>query len=128
MAEQQPHLEILSRNRLNRSPITILVAVVPVTAFTGLIIYALIPFLWLIGYGMIALAAISFLYLVALLYFDIKRRALHAKVVHLGEYGALDAEQWRMLPLALPAPKVTVTPEDPESVKKWEDNIRDAYA
>ncbi len=110
MSEQAPHVEVFSRNKVNRSRISFFVVLIPVTVLTGLVAYALLPFLWLIGDGVMVLAAIGFVYLVALLYIDIKRRALHAKVVHLGEHGAIDAEQWRMFPLALPAP-VVVTEE-----------------
>jgi len=91
---------------------------IPVTVFTGLIAYALLPFLWLIGYGVMALASIGFVYLVALLYIDIRRRVLHAKVVHLGEYGAIDAENWRMLPLALPETIVTAEKTEEEPVAR----------
>jgi hypothetical protein len=126
MSEQTPHLEILSRNRVNRSRISLFMVAIPVTVFTGLVAYALVPFLWLIGYGIMALATIGALYLVALLYLDIKRRALHAKVVHLGEYGAIDAEQWRMLPLALPAPHVQVS--EAKDMRDLEKEIRDLAA
>ncbi len=110
MSEQAPHVEVFSRNKVNRSRISFFIVLIPVTVLTGLVAYALLPFLWLIGDGVMVLAAIGFVYLVALLYIDIKRRALTASVVHLGEHGAIDAEQWRMLPLALPAP-VIVTEE-----------------
>jgi hypothetical protein len=128
MAEQQPHVEVFSRNKIRNSRISFIAVAIPVTFISGLVVYALLPFILLIGYGLLTLAAIVALYLVALLYLDIKRRALHAKVVHLGEYGAIDAENWRMLPLALPPPQpVTVTAEDPAAVSKWEDEVRDCY-
>jgi len=118
MSEQAPHVEVFSRNKVNRSRISFFVVLIPVTVLTGLVAYALLPFLWLIGDGVMVLAAIGFVYLVALLYIDIKRRALHAKVVHLGEHGALDAEQWRMLPLALPPPVITEVITEDEVLKR----------
>src|SRR5205809_527604 len=105
MAEQPPHLEILSRNRVNRS--TIVVAVIPVTIFSLVLVYALWSFLRLIAYGVLALLSIGFLYIVALLAIDIRRRWIAAHVIHLGEHGVIDATNWRMLPLALPPVKVT---------------------
>ncbi len=105
MNEQQPHLEILSRNRVNRS--TIIVAVIPVSLFSGALIYAIWPFLTWIAIGVLTLAVICALYLVALLAIDVRRRWINAHVIHLGEYGVVDAMGWRMLPLALPAPVVT---------------------
>ncbi len=114
MSEQIPHVEVLSRNRVSRS--TIIVAVVPVTIFSLVLVYALWSYLWWIAIGVLALLTIGALYLVALLAIDIYRRLLHARIVHLGEHGALDAANWRMLPLALPAPSiapVSVTEEKP---------------
>jgi len=126
MSEQQPHLEILSRNRVSRS--TIVVTIVPISVFSGLAAIALWPYLAFIGYGLLTLSVLGACYLIAIAAIDVRRRWIHAHVIHLGEHGVIDALSWRMLPLALPAPHVTVTPEDPESQKKWEDSIRDAYA
>jgi hypothetical protein len=99
----EPHVEVFSRNRVSRSQISFVAVTIPVLALTGLGIYALLPFLWLIGYGMMALAAISFLYLVALLAIDIRRRWIEASFIHLSEHGVVDTQQGRMWPL-LPAP------------------------
>src|SRR5207247_9455046 len=57
--------------------------------------------------GVLALLSIGFLYIVALLAIDIRRRWIAAHVIHLGEHGVIDATNWRMLPLALPPVKVT---------------------
>ncbi len=107
MNEQQPHLEILSRNRVNRS--TIIVAVIPVSLFSGALIYAIWPFLTWIAIGVLTLAVICALYLVALLAIDVRRRWIHAHVIHLGEYGVVDAMGWRMLPLELSPPQTIIT-------------------
>jgi len=105
MSEQSPHVEVFSRNRISRS--TIILGVIPVTLFSGVLIYALWQFLLWIAIGMLALLSIGALYLTLVLAIDVRRRWLHAHVIHLGEYGALDAQQWRMLPLALPPPVIT---------------------
>jgi asparagine N-glycosylation enzyme membrane subunit Stt3 len=110
MNEQQtapPHIEVLSHNKVNRS--TIIVAVVPVTIFSLLLAYALWRFLFYIALMALLLAAIGTLYLIALAVIDVRRRWLHAKVIHLGEHGALDAAAWRTIPLALPEPSTQVT-------------------
>jgi len=119
MSEQQPHLEILSRNRVNRS--TIIVAVVPVTLFSGVLIYALWSFLRLIAYGVLALLSVGALYLIALAAIDVRRRWIAAHGIHLGEHGIVDAMGWRMLPLALPAPVITLPDERPSgmSLDHW---------
>src|SRR2546429_6923256 len=110
MQQPQPHLEILSRNRVNRS--TILVAVIPVTLFSGVLIYALWSFLWLLAYGALILLSISSLYLVARLAIDVRRRWLQSAFVYLEEHGAVDATTGRVYPLALPAPVITDVTED----------------
>ncbi len=110
MQQPQPHLEILSRNRVNRS--TIIVAVIPVTLFSGVLIYALWSFLWLLAYGTLVLLSISFLYLVAIMVIEVRRRWLQSPFVYLEEHGVVDATTGRMYPLAIVAP-VTVT-EDRE--------------
>ncbi len=113
MQQSQPHLEILSRNRVNRS--TILVAVIPVSLFSGVLIYALWSFLWLLAYGALVLLSISSLYLVLILAIDIYRRVLHARFIYNNEHGMVDAASGRVYPLALPAPSpVTVIEEKPE--------------
>ncbi len=109
MHEQQPHLEILSRNRVNRS--TIIVAIVPVTLFSLVLVYALWSFLFWIALGALSLLVILFVYVVARLVIDLKRRALHARFIPMLEHdGVFDAATSRMYPLALPAP-VVVTEE-----------------
>jgi len=123
MAEQQPRVEVFSRNKVSRSRISFIAVAIPMTAISGLIVYALLPFILIIGYGLLALATIGALYLVALLGVDIYKRLLYAKIVHLGEHGAIDAQQWRMLPLALSPVSVTEVPgelsaEDKEIIQR----------
>jgi hypothetical protein len=130
MSEQQPHVEVFSRNRVSRSRISFIAVAIPVVAISGFAVYALLPFIVIIGYGLLALAAIGALYLVAIALIDVRRRWIHAHVVHLGEHGVVDAIGWRMLPLALPAPHVTVSEakETEEDRKKLEQTIRDLAA
>ncbi|SRR6266567_889528 len=116
MQQPQPHLEILSRNRVNRS--TIIVAVIPVTLFSGVLIYALWRFLLIIAITSLVLLLMSALYLVAILAIDVRRRWIQAHIIHLGEYGVVDATGWRMLPLALPAPVITEVIEEDEVLKR----------
>ena len=124
---EQPHIEVLSRNRVNRSRISLIVVTIPVMVLSGLVAYALLPFLWLIGYGVMTLATIGALYLVALLYLDIKRRVLHARYIPVSEReGMFDAMTSRMYPLALPAPHVTVR-EDKETEAELDKNIIDLW-
>ncbi len=106
---EPPHVEVLSRNRVSRS--TIIVAVVPVTIFSLVLVYALWSFLWWIAIGVLALLVILFVYVVVRLVIDLKRRALHARFIPMLEHdGVFDAATSRMYPLALPAP-VVVTEE-----------------
>ena len=112
MEGSQPHLEILSRNRINRS--TIIVAIIPTTIFSLVLVYALWDFLTWVAYGVLALLSIGALYLIAILVIDVRRRWIAAHVIHLGEYGVVDASNWRMLPLALPPPQITVTEQPNE--------------
>jgi hypothetical protein len=124
MSEQQPHVEVFSRNRVSRS--TVILGVVPVTLFSGVLIYALWQFLFWIAIGVLALLAIGACYLVAIALIDVRRRWLMAHVVHLGEHGVVDALGWRMLPLALPAPHVTVS--EAKDTRDLEKEIRDLAA
>jgi hypothetical protein len=112
---EQPHLEILSRNRVNRS--TIIVTIVPVSVFSGLAAIALWPFLTWIAYGLLAVLLGCVLFLAALAVIEVRRRWIHAHIVHLGEHGVVDALGWRMLPLALPAP-VKVIEEKPDMTEQ----------
>ena len=107
MPEQQPHVEVLSRNKLNRSPVLIM----PVTIFSlvGGVLFALAlwRFLFWIGVGFLTFLVILFVYVVARLVIDLKRRALHARFIPMLEHdGVFDAATSRMYPLALPAPVV----------------------
>jgi len=104
MSEQAPHVEVFSRNRISRS--TVILGVIPVTLFSGVLIFALWQFLFWIAIGVLVLLTIGALYLIAIAAIDIRRRWIHAHVVHLGEHGVVDALGWRMLPLALPPPVV----------------------
>lgn len=111
--QQQPHLEILSHNRVNRS--TIIVAVIPVTIFSLVLVYAIWSFLWLLAYGAMALLSISGLYLVAILAIDVRRRWLHAPYIHVEEQnGMFNTKAGRMYPLALPPPVITEVPTLPD--------------
>jgi len=102
---EPPHVEVLSRNRVSRS--TIIVAVVPVTIFSLVLVYALWSFLFCIAVGTLSLLVILFVYVVARLVIDLKRRALHARFIPMLEHdGVFDAATSRMYPLALPAPVV----------------------
>ncbi len=95
---EPPHVEVLSRNRISRS--TVVVAIVPVTIF-------LWGFLFWIAVGALSLLVILFVYVVARLVIDLKRRALHARFIPMLEHdGVFDAATSRMYPLALPAPVV----------------------
>jgi hypothetical protein len=107
MLMAEPHLEILSRNRVNRS--TIIVTIVPVSVFSGLAAIALWPFLTWIAYGLLAVLSGCVLFLAALAVIEVRRRWIHARFIHLSEHGVVDALDWRMLPLALPAPHVALT-------------------
>jgi len=101
----EPHLEILSRNRVSRS--TIIVAIIPTTIFSLVLVYALWSFLWWIAIGMLALAALGALYLIAVAAIDVRRRWIHSRYIHLGEHGVVDAPLGRMYPLALPETVIT---------------------
>ncbi len=120
----EPHIEVLSRNRISRS--TVILGVIPVTLFSGLLVFALWQFLFWIAIGVLALLSIGALYLIAIALIDVRRRWIHAHVVHLGEHGVVDAVSWRMLPLALPAPHVTVR-EDKETEAELDKNIIDLW-
>jgi hypothetical protein len=98
MTEQQPHVEVFSRNRVNNSRVTMVVAAIPVTALTGFAIYTVLPFVQYIAYGFLALAVLSALFLIALGVIEIRRRWIAAHVIHLGENGVIDALGWRVLP------------------------------
>jgi hypothetical protein len=63
---------------------------------------------------------------VAIALIDVRRRWIHAHVVHLGEHGVVDAVSWRMLPLALPSPHVTVS--EAKDTRDLEKEIRDLAA
>ena len=113
MQEQHPHVEVLSRNRVNRS--TIIVAVIPVSLFSGVLIYAIWSFLWLLAYGALAMLSISALYLVAIIVIDVRRRWLHAPYLYVEEQnGVFNTETGRMHPLPLPAPVITEVPTLPD--------------
>ena len=102
---EPPHVEVLSRNRISRS--TVVVAIVPVTIFSLVLVYALWGFLFWIAVGALSLLVILFVYVVARLVIDLKRRALHARFIPMLEHdGVFDAATSRMYPLALPAPVV----------------------
>jgi len=102
---EPPHVEVLSRNRISRS--TVVVAIVPVTIFSLVMVYALWSFLFWIAIGALSLLALLFVYVVARLVIDLKRRALHARFIPMLEHdGVFDAATSRMYPLALPAPVV----------------------
>lgn len=116
MTEQQPHLEILSRNRVNRS--TIIVAVIPVTLFSGVFIIAIWRFLWLLAYGALVFLSISFLYFVAIMAINVRQKWLHAPYLYVEEQnGVFNTSTGRMHPLALPAPIITEVTED-EALKR----------
>ncbi len=105
MPEQQPHVEVL------RSPVLIM----PVTIFSlvGGVLFALAlwRFLFWIGVGFLTFLVILFVYVVARLVIDLKRRALHARFIPMLEHdGVFDAATSRMYPLALPA-QVVVSEE-----------------
>ncbi|SRR6266487_738571 len=112
MAEQQPHLEILSRNRINRS--TIVIAIVPVSIFSGLAAIALWPFLTWIAYGLLAVLSGCILFLAVLAVIEVRRRWLHAPYIHVDEQnGMFDTSTGRMFPLQLPPPLITEEKEEP---------------
>jgi len=68
---------------------------------------ALWHFLFWIAVGVLTLLVILFVYVVARLVLDLKRRALHARFIPILEHdGVFDAATSRMYPLALPAPVV----------------------
>src|SRR5260221_4114879 len=109
MNEQQPHVEVFSRNRVSHSRITLFIAI-PVVALSGFACYALLPFIVMIGYGLLALATSGVLSLVAVLALDVYRRFLHAPYLQVSPNGEIDTALGRMYPLALPAP-IVVTEE-----------------
>jgi len=109
--EPQSHLEILSRNRVNRS--TILVAAIPVSAFTGMLAYGLWKFLAVITIGALILLALTALcamcglaYLVGRWYIDLRTRYFRSTYIYLEEHGVVDAMTGRIYPLALPEPVI----------------------
>lgn len=104
--EQQPHLEILSHNRVNRS--TIIIGVIPVTAITVVFVAAVWPFLSWIAYGSLSLLGLAALYLVTRGFLDVRRRWLQDAIVHASEHGLFNVASWEHLP-ALPAPSVQVS-------------------
>jgi hypothetical protein len=127
--EQQPHLEILSRNKVNRS--TIIVAVVPVLAVSVVFIAAIWPHLAEIGLMLELLLLILVCCLAVLLVvgaiwvicaarIELRRRDLQSRVINAGDVVALfDASgsltvhlsaQHEMAKL-LPAPKVEIREE-----------------
>ena len=109
--EQQPHLEILSHNKVNRS--TIIIGVIPVTAVTVIFVAAVWPFLSWIAYGSLGLLVLAALYLAGRAYIDLRQRWYHAAIVHASEHGIINMATWQHLP-ALPEPSVTVTEEPGE--------------
>ena len=124
MNEQQPHLEILSHNRVNRS--TIIIGVIPVTAVTVIFVAAVWPFLSWIAYGSLFLLAVFSLYICARLYLDLLRRRYEMRYVAANEHGHFDLDTWRHLP-ALPPPSVQVSevselqpvdPDDPDLIER----------
>jgi len=127
MSEQAPHVEVFSRNKVSRSRISLVAVVIPVMAISGFAVYALLPFIVIIGYGLLALATIGALYLVALLFVDIYQRWLQAPYIHVSEQnGMFNTKAGRMYPLALPAPHVTVR-EDKETEAELDKNIIDLW-
>ncbi|SRR6266567_3587882 len=125
--QQQPHVEVFSRNKLNRSPVLVAPVTIFSLALSGVLVFALWQFLYWIAIGVLTLLAIGAAYLVALLYLDIKRRALHARYIPVSEReGVFDAMTSRMYPLALPAPHVTVR-EDKETEAELDKNIIDLW-
>jgi hypothetical protein len=125
MSEQTPHLEILSRNRINRS--TIIVTIIPVSVGSLLAAIALWPFLAWIAYGLLAVLSGCVLFLAALALIEVRRRWIHAHIIHLSEHGVVDALGWRMLPLMLPQPHVSVS-EAGRDTRDLEKEIRDLAA
>jgi hypothetical protein len=121
MSEQQPHVEVFSRNRISRS--TVILGVVPVTIFSLVLAYALWAFLWWIAVGVLALLAIGALYLVAIALIDVRRRWLHAPYLPVSPHGEIDTASGRQFPLALPAPRTTVTEEKEAEAKLDKDII-----
>jgi len=114
--QQQPHLEVFSRNRISHS--TVILGVVPVTLFSGMLIYALWQFLFWIAIGVLVLLLVGALYLVALLFVDIYQRWLHAPYIHVSEQnGMFNTKAGRMYPLALPPP-IVVTEEEDEDMQR----------
>ena len=121
----EPHIEVLSRNRISRS--TVILGVIPVTLFSGLLVFALWQFLFWIAIGVLALLSIGALYLVVRLGIDIYQRWLHAPYIHVSEQnGMFNTKAGRMYPLALPAPRVTVH-EDKETEAELDKNIIDLW-
>ncbi len=122
---EQPHVEVFSRNRISRS--TVILGVIPVTLFSGLLVFALWQFLFWIAIGVLALLSIGALYLVVRLGIDIYQRWLHAPYIHVSEQnGMFNTKAGRMYPLALPAPRVTVH-EDKETEAELDKNIIDLW-
>ena len=122
---EQPHVEVFSRNRISRS--TVILGVIPVTLFSGLLVFALWQFLFWIAIGVLALLSIGALYLVVRLGIDIYQRWLHAPYIHVSEQnGMFNTKAGRMYPLALPAPRVTVR-EDKETEAELDKNIIDLW-
>jgi hypothetical protein len=124
MPNEQPHVEVLSRNRNS----TIVVALVPVTIFSAIVAYSIWPWVWVIPYLIAGILALSVLYGVARGYVDVRRRWFESHIIQASEHGAINMATWQHLggkPLQLPAPIITeepnvLSPEDKEIIQRSE--------
>jgi hypothetical protein len=122
MSEQSPHVvEVFSRNKVSRSQISFVAVTIPVLALTGLAVYALLPVVWLLTYGILAVLCLSAMFLGALGVLYVRRRWIHDAIVPLSEFGDYHEDRGELLhrqPLALPAPVQVSEVKDAEPVDR----------
>jgi hypothetical protein len=107
LSEQQPHVvEVFSRNKVSRSQISFVAVTIPVLALTGLAVYALLPFIELVAYGILGVLCGCAMFLGALGVLYVRRRWIHDAIVPLSEFGDYHEDRGELLhrpPLAFPA-------------------------
>jgi len=124
MSNEQPHVEVLSRNRINRS--TIIVALPFTIAGAAVLVMTVLPHLgiiWLMIEFVAAVAAIVAsayaLRLIAGWYIELREQWFKSRTMPATEHGIFDLERRQHLP-ALPAPSVQVSEVAGSSAEKQE--------
>ena len=122
--QQQPTVNVLSGNKVNRS--TFIVAFVPTIIFSGVVVYAIWPFIWIIPYLIGGLLCFAIWWLWQVVRIDLRRRELLARVVAAGDVVAMFSVSGDLLHLSalheqakLPQLQLQPPYEEQPSIDEW---------